>query len=121
MNKTKFKEWLEKENLGNQDIINEFAEKLKASQYPFHELEWASKVYTAAARLSLYKRILNGFCKTETPFTIEELREDLIKKVLSKAEYGSRSTCPLANLTRDEELAACAHLIDQLKYKTFLE
>jgi hypothetical protein len=88
------------------------------SKDPAHALTWGLDAFQAAARLRVANMLVYGFTPTEVfpVYTVEQAREFLMDRVLSKARYPAQSTSPTSNLMEQYEAAAYAEALDELKY-----
>jgi hypothetical protein len=96
--------------------IDKFKEALDKD--PAHALSWGLDAFHNAARLKVATMLVYSFTprEGEEVCTIEQARETLLDRVMSKARYPAQSTSPTSNLMEQYEASAYAEALDELKY-----
>jgi hypothetical protein len=99
-----------------QESIDKFKEQLDKD--PAHALSWGLDAFHNAARLRVANMLVYGFTpKDGSPvYTVEQARDFLTDRIMSKARWPAQSTSPTANLMEQYEAAAYTEALDELKY-----
>jgi len=97
-----------------QDSLDKFAKEF--AKDPAYALAWSNGTFQKAARLQVLKQIVNALENGDG--NLDNIRSTMMDRVLSMSRNPAQSTSPTSNLIEQYELAACAEILDDMKYFT---
>lgn len=99
----------------NLESVNESMEKFKQDldKDPVHALVWSTNVFKTAAEQRLLRRAILAL---QAGATVEQIKKDLMKKVMHSSKYPPQSTSPTSNLMEQYELAVHAEMLNDLEF-----
>ena len=95
-----------------QQSLDKWAEDF--AKDPAHTLSWGTTAFENAARLRVLKQIIAAL--QDGTANLENIRETMMSRVMHRSKYPPQSTSPTSNLIDQYELAACADILESIRY-----
>jgi hypothetical protein len=116
VNKAALTKRLESQRDATQKTIDEFQKEL--AKDPMYALNWAGKVYAAAAQNWVARAALEIMSHAEEEEIVKILTRYFTEKALRQARFPSRSTSPWSNEMEREIASASAEFVEALSWRT---